>query len=159
MGAGTAAPGNARALEHARVVAAGTVSRETGMGQRDARIDAYIAGAVFYAQPILTHLRARVHAACPGANDRIKWGFPRFEPPDILCSITAFMRHCAFGFWHGRMRTLAAENVDRKSPSRRREYGEWIDSAKRPESRLRRLAAAGQWIAEGKSKEWKYRRS
>ena len=42
------------------------------------------------------------------------------------------------------------------SPSQRREYVEWIVEAKREETRAKRLAQAIEWIAEGKSRNWKY---
>jgi hypothetical protein len=42
------------------------------------------------------------------------------------------------------------------SPSQRREYVEWIDEAKREETRTRRLAQAIAWLAEGKTRNWKY---
>lgn len=48
---------------------------------------------------------------------------------------------------------------ERFSPSHRREYAEWILEAKRPETRERRVATAIEWIAEGKSRNWKYVRS
>jgi uncharacterized protein YdeI (YjbR/CyaY-like superfamily) len=38
----------------------------------------------------------------------------------------------------------------------RREYVEWVDEAKRDQTRLRRLATALEWLAEGKSRNWKY---
>lgn len=41
-------------------------------------------------------------------------------------------------------------------PSHRREYVEWITDAKRPETRTRRLATTLAWLAEGKSRNWKY---
>ncbi len=77
------------------------------MGTRDNRVDAYIAHSAEFAQPILTHLRALVHAACPGAIETIKWGFPHFEFKGVLCSMAAFKAHCAFGFWHADMRANA----------------------------------------------------
>jgi uncharacterized protein YdeI (YjbR/CyaY-like superfamily) len=43
------------------------------------------------------------------------------------------------------------------SPGHRREYVEWIEEAKRAETRARRLAAAVEWMADGKSRNWKYR--
>ena len=43
-------------------------------------------------------------------------------------------------------------------PSHRREYVEWIVDAKGEETRKRRLASAVEWIAEGKSRNWKYAR-
>ncbi|TFI57907.1 hypothetical protein E2493_11970 [Sphingomonas parva] len=42
------------------------------------------------------------------------------------------------------------------SPSCRREYLEWVTEAKRPETRSKRIAQAVEWIAEGKSRNWKY---
>lgn len=77
------------------------------MGTRDNRVDAYIARSAEFAQPILTHLRALVHGACPGVTETIKWGFPHFEHKGVLCSMAAFKAHCAFGFWHADMRANA----------------------------------------------------
>jgi uncharacterized protein YdeI (YjbR/CyaY-like superfamily) len=42
------------------------------------------------------------------------------------------------------------------SPSHRREYLEWITEAKRPETRSARLARTLEWLAEGKTRNWKY---
>jgi len=42
------------------------------------------------------------------------------------------------------------------SPSRKREYVEWIAEAKREETRQQRIQTAVKWIAEGKSRNWKY---
>jgi len=42
------------------------------------------------------------------------------------------------------------------SPSHRREYVEWITEAKREETRAKRLATTLEWLAEGKSRNWKY---
>lgn len=44
------------------------------------------------------------------------------------------------------------------SPSHRREYVEWVTEAKGEETRQRRLATAIEWMAEGKSRNWKYTR-
>jgi hypothetical protein len=41
-------------------------------------------------------------------------------------------------------------------PSHKREYVEWIASAKTDETRQRRMARALVWIASGKSRNWKY---
>jgi uncharacterized protein YdeI (YjbR/CyaY-like superfamily) len=43
-------------------------------------------------------------------------------------------------------------------PSHRREYCEWIGEAKRAETRATRVEQAVEWIAEGKSRNWKYQR-
>ena len=41
-------------------------------------------------------------------------------------------------------------------PSHKREYVEWIAEAKQDETRERRLATAVEWMARGKSRNWKY---
>jgi len=51
---------------------------------------------------------------------------------------------------------LAAKAFTGFSPSKRREYAEWIAEAKRPETKQQRLAQAVAWIAQGKSRNWKY---
>jgi uncharacterized protein YdeI (YjbR/CyaY-like superfamily) len=51
-------------------------------------------------------------------------------------------------------KALAA--FDDFSPSCKREYLEWITEAKQEETRQRRLAQAIAWMAEGKSRNWKY---
>ena len=43
-------------------------------------------------------------------------------------------------------------------PSHRREYIEWITEAKSDETRQRRVTQAIEWMAEGKSRNWKYER-
>ena len=198
------------------------------MGTRDPRIDAYIARAADFAQPILTHLREVVHEACPDVEETMKWSMPHFMYEGMLCGMSAFKQHCAFGFWKGGLivkagdrsgekamgqfgairsiedlpprRTIAkyvkeamrlneqgvkapararprnrgpvevpadleaALRRNRKaraafdalSPSHRREYVEWITEAKREETRERRLETALEWMAEGKSRNWKY---
>lgn len=73
------------------------------MGSTDKRIDAYIARSAAFARPVLAHLRRLVHRGCPGAVETIKWGFPHFEHHGILCSMASFRRHCAFGFWKGKL--------------------------------------------------------
>jgi uncharacterized protein YdeI (YjbR/CyaY-like superfamily) len=70
------------------------------MSQRDKRVDAYIAKAAPFARPILEHVRAVVHEACPDAEETIKWGMPTFTCGDgILCGMAAFKAHASFGFW------------------------------------------------------------
>jgi uncharacterized protein YdeI (YjbR/CyaY-like superfamily) len=51
---------------------------------------------------------------------------------------------------------LAAKAFAGFSPSKRREYAEWIADAKRPETKQQRLTQAISWIAQGKSRHWKY---
>jgi uncharacterized protein YdeI (YjbR/CyaY-like superfamily) len=42
------------------------------------------------------------------------------------------------------------------SPSKRKEYVQWITEAKSDATRARRLETAVEWIAEGKARNWKY---
>lgn len=44
------------------------------------------------------------------------------------------------------------------SPGKRRDYFEWLSEAKTDETRRRRLETAVAWIAQGKSRNWKYER-
>lgn len=50
----------------------------------------------------------------------------------------------------------AAATFEAFSASQRREYVEWIDEAKRDETRARRVETTVEWLAEGKSRNWKY---
>ena len=43
-------------------------------------------------------------------------------------------------------------------PSHRREYLEWITSAKQDATRQRRMGTSIEWLSEGKSMNWKYER-
>jgi hypothetical protein len=69
-------------------------------------------------------------------------------PPDLPTELAA-----AFA-----MREHARARATFKAfpPSGQREYTEWIASAKRAETRARRLAQALEWLAEGKARNWKY---
>ena len=69
------------------------------MGTRDDRVDTYIAKAPEFARPILTHLREIVHAGCPDVEETMKWSRPHFLYKGMLCGMSAFKEHCAFGFW------------------------------------------------------------
>jgi len=53
----------------------------------------------------------------------------------------------------------AREAFDAFPPSHKREYVDWIGSAKTDETRQRRLTTAVEWIASGKSRNWKYNRT
>ena len=71
------------------------------MPARDPRVDAYIAAAPAFAQPILTLIRAAVHEGCPDVVETMKWSRPHFDHHGIMCGMSAFKAHCAFGFWKG----------------------------------------------------------
>ena len=204
---------------------------------RDPRVDAYIARSADFARPILTHLRAVVHKACPEIRETIKWGSPSFELTGMVFGLAAFKKHAKWGFWRGqemdipanvfsdqtgpdprwlKVRSLAelppertlmrlvkqAARLDaavaakaaaaKRKPaqkpavrkvtvpadlkaklamkkhatarrtfedfpfSSRRDYVEWLEEAKQPETRARRLATTLEWLAECKPRNWKY---
>jgi uncharacterized protein YdeI (YjbR/CyaY-like superfamily) len=69
---------------------------------RDARIDAYIDRAQPFARPILSHVRERVHAAVPEAEETMKWSAPAYTLDGKILLITAaFKQHAALNFWRG----------------------------------------------------------
>lgn len=57
-----------------------------------------------------------------------------------------------------RKNSKARAAFDAFPPSHRREYVEWVDSAKTDETRQRRLATSIKWISSGKPRNWKYDR-
>ncbi len=69
---------------------------------RDPRIDAYIEKAAPFAQPILNHVRERVHANVPDVEETLKWSMPSFTlGGKILANMAAFKAHASVGFWRG----------------------------------------------------------
>lgn len=76
-----------------------------------------------------------------------KAGKPK-PPVEVPADLTAALRRNA----------KARAAFDGFPPSHRREYVEWIVEAKKDETRQRRIAQAVEWLAEGKSRNWKYER-
>ncbi len=73
------------------------------MPDTDARIDAYIESKPAFAGPILRHLRAALHRACPDVEETLRWSMPSFNyRGKILCQMAAFKEHATFGFWRGK---------------------------------------------------------
>ena len=50
----------------------------------------------------------------------------------------------------------ALATFEKFSPSHKREYVEWISEARTDETKEKRLAIAIEWMAEGKTRNWKY---
>jgi hypothetical protein len=50
----------------------------------------------------------------------------------------------------------ARKTYENFSPSQKRDYVVWLTDAKQEATRERRLATAIEWMAEGKSRNWKY---
>ena len=60
---------------------------------------------------------------------------------------------------HALAKNKKATAVFGKFPrGQRREYCEWITDAKREETKAKRVTQAVEWIAEGKTRNWKYER-
>lgn len=127
------------------------------MSRTDARVDAYIAKSAEFAQPILAHLRAVVHAACPQAEEAIKWSMPFFlYQGRILGHMAAFKQHCAFGFWHGEQAAAGQEQLDGMG-----QYGRITSLKDMPPKRelTAAIKKAMKLIDEGVKPEWQARRS
>lgn len=73
------------------------------MAAPDPRVDAYIAKAAPFAQPLLAYLREVVGTACPEGEETLKWGMPHLTyKGKLVCGMAAFKQHATFGFWQGR---------------------------------------------------------
>lgn len=68
---------------------------------------------------------------------------------------------CGFNLWHGKQAEAMRDNTaarghwDALTPGKQREYADWITGAKGADTRARRVAQAVEWIAEGKTRNWK----
>lgn len=75
------------------------------------KVDAYIAKAAPFAQPILTRVREVAHKACPDLEEEIKWGMPFFVLRGVILGhMAAFKQHCAVGFWGPEMHAILRED-------------------------------------------------
>ena len=54
--------------------------------------------------------------------------------------------------------TLAQHTFESLSNSHKREYLEWLEEAKTEATRMKRMATALEWLVEGKSRNWKYKK-
>jgi uncharacterized protein YdeI (YjbR/CyaY-like superfamily) len=67
-------------------------------------------------------------------------------PPEVPVELVAALKK----------NKLAAKVFEGFSPSCKREYVDWVTEAKRDETKQKRVAQAVEWMAEGKSRNWKY---
>jgi len=79
------------------------------MARKDPRVDAYIAKAQPFAQPILKYIRKVIHAGCPDVEETMKWSTPHFGCKGMICGMAAFKEHVRFGFWKGELLGLAGD--------------------------------------------------
>jgi len=79
----------------------------------DPRIDAYIAKAAPFAQPILSHVRKRVHSVLRDVEETLKWSMPSYTVSGKIVLITAaFKAHMALNFWRGQELRGESANAD-----------------------------------------------
>ena len=69
------------------------------MATKDPRVDAYIAKAQPFAQPVLKHLRTLMHTACPKIEETLKWNAPAYAHNGIVAITASFKNHCALVLW------------------------------------------------------------
>ena len=67
-------------------------------------------------------------------------------PPEVPAELAAALKK----------NKLAAKVFEGFSPSCKREYVDWVAEAKRDETKQKRVTQAVEWMAEGKSRNWKY---
>lgn len=128
--------------QHARVM--GEDEPREGMGSFGKMASlADVPGARTLA-PLFRKAMKLIDDGVPAAGAR-KAGAPKpapVPPPDL---VAALQRNAA-----------ARRTFEGFAPSHRREYIDWIVEAKREETRQKRLSQAVEWLAEGKSRHWKY---
>jgi uncharacterized protein YdeI (YjbR/CyaY-like superfamily) len=71
---------------------------------------------------------------------------PRREAPAVPDDLAAALR----------AQPRARKHFDGFTPARQHEYVDWILGARREATRTSRIAQAVEWIAEGKTRNWKY---
>jgi hypothetical protein len=114
--------------------------------------------AAIHAAMARNQSRAQLRSAARGRMGRHSGGTgPRSRPARARKGTGAPAAPADLG------QALAADRDARRefaafSPGKQREYIAWLEEAKRPETRAKRLATAISWIAEGKERNWKYRR-
>jgi uncharacterized protein YdeI (YjbR/CyaY-like superfamily) len=82
-------------------------------GVRSEKVDAYIAKAQPFAQPILKYLRETIHEAVPEVEETVKWSMPFFVYRGIILgNIAGFKEHCSFGVWKENVQPLMKEGVE-----------------------------------------------
>jgi Bacteriocin-protection, YdeI or OmpD-Associated/Domain of unknown function (DU1801) len=94
------------------------MAKKSAAGEFSREVDAYIAKAAPFAQPVLEHLRQIIHEGAQGVVEGLKWSMPFFdyEGPDgkrvILANMAAFKAHCSFGLWGAELaREMRADGV------------------------------------------------
>ncbi len=94
---------------------------------------------------LLDYIReaVRLNESGPPPRKRSKEARPEIAPPDDF--VAALRRN-----------RKALATFESFPPSRRSEYVEWVEEAKKEETRRSRIDTAVEWMAEGKPRNWKY---
>jgi uncharacterized protein YdeI (YjbR/CyaY-like superfamily) len=88
------------------------------------KVDSYLETLEPFARPILTHLRALIHATCPGVTEEMKWGNPHFDYRGEMMGIfAAYKNHCSFGFWKDSLMSDARLKANADLPAAKRFMG------------------------------------
>lgn len=72
------------------------------MPAKSPAVDAYIAAAAPFAQPILKKVRQLFHKACPQVEETMKWNTPFFVHHGTLGGVAAFKQHVNIIFWRSK---------------------------------------------------------
>jgi hypothetical protein len=86
---------------------------------------------------------ALLQAGAPRAQKPNRPPKPQLEMPEDFAAALAHVK-------------AAQKTYDGFPPSKQRDYLEWVLEAKREDTRAKRIAQAVEWLAEGKSRNWKY---
>ena len=103
----------------------------------DPRVDAFIENSADFAKPILVELRSIIHEAHPEICETWKWSFPNFTyHGKIICSFSAFKKHCSFGFWMAAQLPDPHQILERVGKTSMGSLGKIIKLSDLPERRI-----------------------
>jgi uncharacterized protein YdeI (YjbR/CyaY-like superfamily) len=57
-----------------------------------------------------------------------------------------------------KINTVAMQHFEEFSPSAKKEYLTWLEEAKSDDTRAKRLETMIEWVSEGKTRHWKYKK-
>ncbi|RZL32914.1 MAG: hypothetical protein EOP35_19110 [Rubrivivax sp.] len=86
---------------------------------------------------------ALLQAGAPRAHKPGREPRPQLEMPDDFAAALATVK-------------AAQQQYDAFPPGKQRDYLEWVLEARREDTRAKRIAQAVAWLADGKSRNWKY---
>ena len=88
------------------------------------KVDAYAEKMEGFAKPLFAHLRALIHATCPGVIEEVKWGNPHFDyHGDMMCIFAAYKAHCSFTFYKDALMSDARLKANDGVPAAKRFMG------------------------------------